>query len=156
MKKFLQLSKRSISMFMVLVLLIQQFGCVTSKIIPSSSLPSTDPTFAYAVHCHKTVNIMEKIVVSNDTLSGKIFNRELEILQTDNFIHIYLYSDSLVKINSDNILSIPLVAIEKVKGTKEAPRKTAFLVIGGLLFATVTIIFISLSKSLNSTVPMGP
>ena len=156
MKKFAQLSHRIISLFLAFALLIQQYGCVTSSSIQTSSLPSNDPTFAYAVHCHKSVYIMEKIVVRNDTLSGKVFNRDLEILQTENFIHIYPYSDSSVKINSDKILSIPLAAIEKAKGIKEAPRKTAFLVLGGLLFATITIIFISLGNSLNFTVPMGP
>jgi len=140
---------------MIIIMLIQQSGCVTSTVIPTNSIPPNDPRYAYAVHCHKVVYIMEKIAITNDTLSGKLFNPDLEILQTGNFIHIYPDSDTLVKINTSKILSLPLAGIKKVKSTEEAPRKTVLLVIGGIVVTVLVLAGIALSSS-SSSMNIGP
>lgn len=147
MKKYLHEMKRITAILMIFILLIQQFGCVNSATLTTRDLPSYSPKYAYAVHCHKLVYIMEKIQVTNDTLSGKIFNPDINILQTDDFIHIYTYSDSLVKINTEKILSLPLSGIKKVKRIEEAPGKTTGLVIGAVVLALLIAAGISLSST---------
>ena len=152
MKKYLEASKRIISLFMIFLLLVQQFGCVTSAVIPIADLPAYYPKYAYAVHCRKSVYILPKIAVVHDTLSGKIYNPDSEILATGNFIHIYPSADSLVQIREANILSLPLSGILQVKRTEEAPGKTAALILGGIglvLLVLAGIAFSSLHFSLD-------
>jgi hypothetical protein len=147
MKELLHELKRITAISMIFFLMIQQFGCVNSSILTTDNLPSYSPNYAYAVHCHKLVYIMEKIQVTNDTLSGKIYNPDINILQNDNFIHIYPSSDSIVKINTEKILSLPLQGIKSVKSIEEAPGKTTGLVIGGV----VLVLLIAAGISLSST-----
>jgi hypothetical protein len=98
---------------------------------------------------------MEKIVVKNDTLSGKIIDPEWEVLSTSNFIHIYPSSDSLVTINKAKVLSIPLSGILKVKSTEKARGKTTILVLGSVGIAILILIGISIS-SMEYSLDMGP
>lgn len=147
--------RRIISVLMIFILLLQQFGCVNTYVITTDNLPAYSPKFAYEIHCDKKVYIMEKIVVKNDTLSGKIIDPEWEVLSTSNFIHIYPSSDSLVTINKAKILSIPLSGILKVKSTEKARGKTTILVLGSVGIAILILIGISIS-SMEYSLDMGP
>jgi hypothetical protein len=130
MNKYLQEIKRIIAAIMIFILLLQQFGCVNSKVISTADLPSYNPKYAYAIQCDKSVYLSEKVVVTNDALSGKVFNPDWEVLQTENFIRIYTSTDSLVNINLANILSLPISDIIKVESIGKAHGKTTGLVIG--------------------------
>ena len=147
--------RRIISVLMIFILLLQQFGCVNTYVITTDNLPAYSPKFAYEIHCEKKVYIMEKIVVKNDTLSGKIIDPEWEVLSTSNFIHIYPSSDSLVTINKAKVLSIPLSGILKVKSTEKARGKTTILVLGSVGIAILILIGISIS-SMEYSLDMGP
>ncbi len=147
--------RRIISVLMIFILLLQQFGCVNTYVITTDNLPAYSPKFAYEIHCDKKVYIMEKIVVKNDTLSGKIIDPEWEVLSTSNFIHIYPSSDSLVTINKAKVLSIPLSGILKVKSTEKARGKTTILVLGSVGIAILILIGISIS-SMEYSLDMGP
>lgn len=146
---------RIISVLMIFILLLQQFGCVNTYVITTDNLPAYSPKFAYEIHCDKKVYIMEKIVVKNDTLSGKIIDPEWEVLSTSNFIHLYPSSDSLVTINKAKVLSIPLSGILKVKSTEKARGKTTILVLGSVGIALLILIGISIS-SMEYSLDMGP
>ncbi len=147
--------RRIISVLMIFILLLQQFGCVNTYVITTDNLPAYSPKFAYEIHCEKKVYIMEKIVVKNDTLSGKIIDPEWEVLSTSNFIHLYPSSDSLVTINKAKVLSIPLSGILKVKSTEKARGKTTILVLGSVGIAILILIGISIS-SMEYSLDMGP
>jgi hypothetical protein len=138
--------RRIIAVLMIFILLLQQFGCVNTYVITTDDLPAYSPKFAYEIHCDKKVYIMEKVEVKNDTLSGKIFDPEWEVLTTYNFIHIYPSSDSLVTINKAKVISIPLTGIIKVKSTERAKGKTTALVVGSISIALIILAGINLSK----------
>jgi hypothetical protein len=135
-----------ISLVIILILLMEQTGCVTSNEIARDNLPAYYPRYAYAVHYRKSVYIMEKIGVRNDTLSGKIFNPDWEVLTANKFIHIYPSSDSLVRIDSAKILCIPLSGIEKVKSIEKARGKTTALVLGSVGVVLILLFVISFAS----------
>jgi hypothetical protein len=115
MKKYSQIQK-IISALMMFLLLIQLSGCYNYKIISSSTLPLADSIkCSYTVHCHNSNYMLEKVIISNGILSGKI---DTMGNYYKNRVHIYLLSDSVMKINTGYILSIPLDGIKKVKIAK--------------------------------------
>ncbi len=146
MKTFPEAIKRIISLSMIFVLLVQQYGCVTSNIISTANLQAYSPEFAYAIHCHKSVYVLQKIAVVNDTLSGKIYNPDFDVLTTGDFIRIYPTADSLVRISPAKILSLPLAGVLKVQRIEEDPGKTTALVLGGIGLALLVLIGIGISS----------
>lgn len=146
MKNYFKASKSIISQMLIFILLLQQYGCVTSNVISTADLPAYSPKFAYAIHCHKSVYVLQKITVVNDTLSGKIYNPQLEILATGDFIHIYPSSDSLVKVSQAKILSLPLSGIIKAKSSQEDATKTTVLVLGGIGLVLIILAGIAISS----------
>jgi hypothetical protein len=72
--------------------------------------------------------MLEKVIISNRILSGKIdtMGNSHRII---NRIHLYLTSDSVMKINTGYILSIPLDGIAKVKKAKFEVGETIILVV---------------------------
>jgi hypothetical protein len=103
---------------MIFILLPYLSGCTTTKIISTSDLPLSDSKkYAYIVHCETVNFLLEKPVISNDTLSANI-----KQAYTDNYydagdkIHLYLSSDSAIKINNKGeFLSLPLANVTKVE-----------------------------------------
>jgi hypothetical protein len=146
MKTFPEAIKRIISLSMIFVLLVQQYGCVTSNIISTANLQAYSPEFAYAIHCHKSVYVLQKIVVVNDTLTGKIYNPDFDVLTTGNFIRIYPTADSIVKISPEKILRLPLAGIKHVKSIEEDPSKTTALVLGSIILTLLLLIGIGISS----------
>jgi len=117
MKPYSQIQK-IIAVLMIFLLLIQLSGCYSTKIISSSALPLADSIkCSYTVHCHNSKYLLEKMNISNGILSGKIDTMGISS-HTKNRIHIYLLSDSVMKIDTGYILSIPLDGIEKVEIAK--------------------------------------
>jgi hypothetical protein len=131
---------------LIFILLLQQFGCVSLNTISTANLPAYSPKYAYAIHCHKSVYVLQKIAVVNDTLSGKIYNPQTDVLATGKMIRIYLSSDSLVKISPTNILSLPLSGITKVQTVEEDSGKTTALVLGSIGLVLLLLAGIALSS----------
>lgn len=140
MKKPLHPIRGIVSLLMIFILLLPQPGCVTTQIISTADLPSYYPKFTYAIHCAKSVYFLDKIAVTNDTLSGKI-DPEPDTLQTIDFINIYPSSDSLVRIDTAMILSIPLAGILKAESRKVDTGKTTLSIIGGVALFILIITF---------------
>lgn len=153
MKNKLHPFARNIAVLMSFILLIQQFSCVNSKIITTADLPSYYPKYAYEIHCQESVYLLEKIVITNDTLTGRVLNPEWEVLQTSNFIHIYPSSDSLVKINSAKILSLPLSGIIKAESKEKAHGKSTLLVLSGITVVLLILLGFAMASG-SSTIDL--
>lgn len=148
MEKYSQFMK-TISVSMIFILLIQLSGCYSYKIISSSDLPLPNPSkHPYIIHSQNSKYLLDNIVISNGILSGKIDTVE-DSRHVGNKIHVYLLSDSVMKINKEKILSIPLEGIEKVEMAKVNKMGTIFLVgICALGIITVVgwVVFVSSGK----------
>jgi Outer membrane protein beta-barrel domain len=135
MKKYSQIQK-IVSVLMIFLLLMQLSGCYSTKIISSSTLPIADSIkCSYTVHCHNSNYMLEKVIISNGILSGKIDTTGNYYIK--NRVHIYLLSDSVMKINTGYILSIPLDGIEKVEKASESFAQT-FGIIAGYNLSNLT------------------
>ncbi len=99
---------------MIFLLLIQLMGCVSYRLIPNSDLPDYGKHY-HVIHSQNSKYPLENVVVSEGLLSGKI-----NFSQSDkrHSINVYLLSDSVIKIDKGNILSLPLDGIAKVKVPK--------------------------------------
>jgi len=120
-----------ISVLLIFILLTYLTGCTSTKIISKSDLPLPDSSkYTYIVHREKSKLILEKgSTISNGTLSGTI-NQMDRSYHAKEKIHLYLSSDSIVKIDSENNLTIPINSITKVKISKISVGKTILLAIG--------------------------
>jgi hypothetical protein len=129
----------------IFILLIHNSGCTSYRIISSYDLPSPEK-YHYTIYGHSSRYPLENTIISNDSISGKVNrNRSYKI----NSIHIYPVTDSVIKINSENILRIPMNSIARVEKsgsaeeknhpTKKAnkPKAAAGAVILGILTASI-------------------
>jgi hypothetical protein len=149
MKPYSQIQK-IISVLMIFLLLMQLSGCYSYKIISSSTLPLPDSIkSSYIIHFQNSKYLLEKAIISNGILSGKIdtMGNSHRII---NRIHIYLSSDSVMKINTGYILSIPLDGIAKVKKAKFEVGETIILVVVCTSLCTLGIFGIKAIIELNS------
>jgi hypothetical protein len=139
MKKYLQL-RRVLSLLMILILLIQQFSCTSSKVISINDF-KVSPLYLYKIHYQKTTYILEEPVISNGVLSGKLV--DAESFRNKKIIHIYPISDAVVTINSHSFLTLPLDKISQVKEQNISNGKTAALAVGGFVALIVIIMVVS-------------
>jgi hypothetical protein len=138
MKKYSQIQK-IISALMIFLLLIQLSGCYSYKIISSSTLPLPDSIkCSYYIHSQNSKYLLENTIISNGILSGKI-DTTGNSHRIINRIHLYITSDSVMKINNGKILSIPLDGIAKVKKAKFEVGKTIILVVVCASLCTLVI-----------------
>lgn len=106
--------EKFISVIMIFTLLIQLSGCVSYRIIPISDLPDYSK-HSHVIHSQNSKFPLENIAISNGILSGTVnFNQS----DKRNTIKVYSLSDSVIKIDTGNILSLPLDGIAKVKVPK--------------------------------------
>jgi len=128
---------------MIFILLIQLSGCYSYKIISSSDLPHPkSQEYTFIIFGQNSRYVLENTVISNGIFSGKI-NWGIQNIKGN--INVYLSSDTVMKINPENILSIPLDGIAKVEIKKLETGKTVLLTIAGLVLGFMTIGFISLA-----------
>jgi hypothetical protein len=140
MKEHSHLTK-IISILMIFILLIQLTGCYTTRVIPRSEL--NDSTgFDYVIHGKKSKYLLENTEISDGILYGKI---NLKYHTGKKQILIYPSSDSIMKINSENILSIPLDNIAKVEKRKLSALKVTLLSVGSAIGFLYLIAAISLA-----------
>jgi hypothetical protein len=118
---------------MVSILLIQLSGCYSYKTISSSDLPQTNSIKnTYIIHGHNSKYRLENTIISNGILLGQIDTAD-NTRHLGGKIHVYLLSDSVMKINTGNILSIPLDGIAKVDQAKVNVIGTITLSLGVLI-----------------------
>ena len=144
MKEHSQIRK-IISVLMIFLLLMQLSGCYVTKIIPSSALPlPKSEKYPYIIHSPHSKYLLRNTVVSNGILSGKIDVTE-NSQYIGNKIHIYITSDSVMKINSGTIISIPLNDIVKVKTANiDALTSAMFIVLcSAAIFSIVGLVVLS-------------
>ena len=145
MKKYSQFMK-TISLSMIFILLIQLSGCYSYKTISSSDLPLPNPgKYPYVIHSQNSKYLLRNAVISNGILSGKI-DTVNDSRQIGGKIHIYLSSDSVMKINKEKILSIPLYGIAKVKVANVSVAAITLLIAA----CTLGIIMVVALVELNS------
>ncbi len=137
---------KTISVSMIFILLIQLSGCYSYKTISSSDLPLPDSgKYPYVIHSQNSKYLLRNAVISNGILSGKI-DTVNDSRQIGGKIHIYLSSDSVMKINKEKILIIPLYGIVKV----EIAKVDAFKIISILALCAIGIIMAVGIVNLNS------
>ena len=127
MKEYSQLQK-IFSILLIFIMLSQFSGCIGFKNISRNELPSFQfSNYHYTINCKNSKYPIESAIISNGILSGKV---DFKHSYRRNSIQVYVSSDTVIKINKGNILSIPLESVTKVKKSKFAVGRTISVVIG--------------------------
>ena len=139
MKEYSKIQK-AISVFMISILLPYLSGCTSTKIISNSDLPLPDSgKYAYIVHSERSKFLLHKeATISNDTLSGRI--KQIysdESNDSGNKLHLYLSSDSVIKFEKGEFLSVPLNDVIKVEQNDLHWVGTFFIITGSVLVVLV-------------------
>jgi hypothetical protein len=138
MKIHLYHIKRVASVFMIFIILIEQSGCTATKIISTADIPISS-VYKYKIYYRKTAYFLENTVISKDSLSGKIDINYIA-KHAKNTVHIYPSSDSLVTVNTNMVISVPLSGISKIQLVEASPKNTTLFIIG--MGTTLVILFI--------------
>lgn len=135
--------QKIISFLMIFILLIQLSGCYSYNIISSSDLPHPNSyEYTFIINGQNTRYVLENTVISNSIFLGKISSGSQNIKGK---INVYLSSDTVMKINPENILSTPLDGIGKVEIKKLETGETVLLTIAGLVLGFITYGIIDLA-----------
>jgi hypothetical protein len=145
MKKHSQI-QRLISVLMIFILLPYFSGCtITKKVISKSDLPLPDSSkYAYIVHGERSNFLLEKSTIANGILSGRI--KQIfsdESYNSGNKIHLYLSSDSVIRIDTGSILSVPLnevTVVELVDLSKVPGAGKHIIIISGFVLAMLLVV----------------
>ena len=145
MDKHTQLTK-ILCVCLIFTILIYFSGCYSSRVaISRTDLPLPDSNiYYYVIHTQNSNYLVKNGLISNGILSGK--GKIDNGLSYSNKIHIFLSSDTIMKVSPEKIISIPIDGIVKVVAVKAAYGKTIALVTGvagGLIivsYATFIII----------------
>jgi hypothetical protein len=144
MKEYSQIQK-FISVLMIFILLIYLSGCISSKIISISKadLPLPDSgKYAYIVHSGKWKFLLEKSTISNGILSSRIIQTYSDkSYDAGNKIHLYLSSDSVIKFDTGEFLSVPLDEVTKAE-LQEIHGLGASLIIPIVCFGVVMTVLV--------------
>jgi hypothetical protein len=129
--------KKSISVILIFVILIQMPGCVSTKIINSvSEIPVSDK-YSYVLHSQKSRYQIINARFSDGIISGNLLKGEPSHIGYK--VHFYLPADSVLKINPDMTLLLPVDRVSKIELESVAKGATA-LIIGGVVVAILTVI----------------
>jgi len=128
--------KKPISVIFISLILIQIPGCVSTKTINSVSDIPVSEKYTYIVHSPSTTYQILNFSISDGTVSGNLINGKQA--KTTHKVHFYLPADSLLKLNSDMILTLPVDKISKIE--LESPAKGATAILFGSLFVGMLLI----------------
>jgi hypothetical protein len=154
MKEYSQIQK-FISALMIFILMPYISGCTSTKFISlsKSDLPLSDSgKYAYIVHSERSKFLLEKSTIANGILSGKI-NKIYSDTYYDSGhkIHLYLSSDSVIKIEMGGILSVPMNEVTKVELFEiDRAGMTFLIIILSALAALVAVRYIILGIVMSS------
>jgi hypothetical protein len=96
---------------MIYVLLIELAGCIEYRVIPNADLPDYSK-HNHVIYYEKSKYALDSVIISHEILSGLI---NLKQSNTRNSIHVYALSESVIKIDTANFLTLLVGDIEKVK-----------------------------------------
>lgn len=134
MKEYSQFQE-FISFLMIFILLTYLPGCTSTIIISKSDLPLPDSSkyknYPYVIHGDTSKFLLENATISDSILSGKI-KQFYKYYPSRKKVHLYLPSDSMIKIDKGEFLSVPLDEVTKVKLIKPSGAKTAIVVVIGV------------------------
>jgi len=136
--------KRSVSFFLVWILLIEFSGCYSTKILPAKSLPVPEKKYYY-VHSGKSTIVLINVAVSGGVLKGNI-DFPGAYPYDSQVVHLYIAPDTTFKIDNKTA-RVPVENIVKVETTSYDRKKTntTFMsmtgAIGGLLLLVLIIAF---------------
>ena len=139
--------KKFISVILIFVILIQIPGCVNTKSINSVSEIPVSEKYTYIVHSPTTKYQILNISISDGTISGNLINGKHA--QTTRKVHFYLAADSVLNLNSDMILLLPVDKISKIELETPAKGATAILLGGALLVVVIIIEAVVVSAELS-------
>ena len=137
--------KSIFSLLLIFVVLLQQFGCISTIKIQPADL-SIHEGNQYKLRYRSAVYDVKEAQVSNDTLHGKI-DLTYKPPQKNNVVYIQPIADSQVKIDSNYYFSLPLTGITKVYKEVKSPGKTSLAVIGSI--AGIFLIVLAFSLRIN-------
>jgi hypothetical protein len=138
--------KKSISVILIYVILIQMPGCVSTKIINSVSEIPVSNKYSYILHSQKTRYQILNAGFSNGIISGILIKGEPAHIGYK--VHFYLPADSVLKINPDMTLVLPVDRVSKIELERVAIGATAAVIGGVVLLIVIIIGYVSL-KNMN-------
>lgn len=143
MKKHSQI-QQFVSVLIIFVLFFHLSGCYSTKIISKSDLHlQAAGNFNYIVHSSSSGFLLGKSTISNGKLSGRV----IQIISDNHYNHknkidLYFSSDSVIKIDKGENLSVPVDEITKIVMTKENEILTSLCITGGILLLFIAGIII--------------
>ena len=132
--------RKSISVILIFLILIQMPGCVSTKVVNSVSDIPVSEKYTYIIHTQKTRYQLLNATFSNGILSGNLINGKHT--QTAHKVHLYLLSDSVLKPDSEMRLVLSGDKISKIELESPSKGATAIL-LGGILILVVIIIAVA-------------
>jgi hypothetical protein len=151
MKKYSQLQK-IISVLMFFILMIELTGCYSTRIISTSEFTVSDK---YLIHIKNSTYSVDNVLISDGILSCKLDLSEKNYGNA-NKTHIYLSSDSVLKINND-LISVPVGSITKIEQKVPDPRKTrtltTVLIVAGSVGVIAGLSVLLINSLVNSLTP---
>jgi len=129
--------QKIICVFLIFTILIYFSGCYGPRIaISRTDLPLPDASrYYYVIHTQYSNYLIKNGIISNGILSGKMDNKS----SWHNKIHIYLSSDTIMKISPEKIINIPIDGIWKVVTEKVSAEKTFILTIA-IVGGSITVL----------------
>ena len=110
-------SQKVISTLIIFIVLSGHLGCSSSRIVATYDLPSYSTRYCYVLHSERMNYLLEKkSIISNETLYGKIkqtFSDSTDYVS--NKVHLYLFSDTGIKIDYGIYLRVPLREVKKAE-----------------------------------------
>jgi hypothetical protein len=135
-----------ISILMIFVFLAGFTGCTTTRIISNSDLP-TSGFYRYVVHTNATTYHLWNTSVFQGVLAGEI---DKEHLSSGDKVHLYLFSDSALKIENNRSVRLQISNISKVEITEPDKVKTTVLIVIASIAAATALIALIASLSLTT------
>ena len=137
--------KKSISVFLIFVILIQLPGCVSTKVVKSVSDIPPSKKYTYLVHSTTNKYQLMNANISNGTISGNLISGKHT--QTAHKVNFYLIADSVLKTDTINHVVIPIDKLSKIEVERPATGANTALVFGGILIAVLAVmVVVSLSE----------
>lgn len=135
--------QKIICVFLIFPILIYLTGCYGPRIVISrTDLPLPDASkYYYVIHTQFSNYLIKNGIISNGILSGKMENNS----SWHNKIHIYLLSDTIMKISPEKIVYIPVDGIWKVVTEKVSIENTfirTIAIVGGSVIVLTAGMFL--------------
>jgi len=129
-------------MLLIFLVLLLFSGCYTYKDAPGSDLTDSGKYF-YEIYTGNATYKLDNTEISDGILTGKIVGMSSRTQK----IKIFLTSDSLVSVNQNKILSVPVNQIAKVQKPEINGFSTAICIIIVIAALVITIGIVDFANS---------